>query len=68
MMTATNPIVDALAKEEAKLVRQQENHAATQAVIDILGESAKELNKLERQKKAMAETQANIKKLSAALK
>ena len=64
----SNPIQVALAKEEAKLVRQIENNDATIAVMQILGENAKELAKVERQKEAMAETRSNIKKLKAALK
>lgn len=63
-----NPIKAALQKEEEKLVRQIANHEATQAVIEVIGDSAKERNKLERQLKAMEDTKANIAKLSAAAK
>ena len=63
----SNPIKAALAKEENKLVRQIENHEATKAVIEVLGDNAKERNKLDRQEAAMKETKANIAKLKKAV-
>ena len=64
----SNAIKIALAKEEAKLARQIENHESTQAVIQVLGDSAKERNKLDRQVAAMEETKSNIAKLKKAIK
>lgn len=63
----SNAIQAALAKELSKLARQKENHEATQAVIEILGDNPKERGKLERQAEAMKETEANIRKLQAAI-
>lgn len=63
-----NPIKVALTKEQVKLARQIENHEATKAVMEVLGESPKELNKLERQRVAMEDTKRNIAKLEAAVK
>ena len=63
----SNPIKAALAKEQAKLVRQLENHEATKAVIEILGDTPKERGKLDRQEAAINETRANIDKLEKAI-
>lgn len=64
----SNPIKAALVNEEAKLVRQIDNHEATKAVAEILGEDQKTRNKLERQLKAIDDTKANIRKLETAVK
>lgn len=63
----SNPLIDALAKEQGKLQRQLENNSSTKAVIEVLGETPRELNKLARQEAAIKETRSNIKKLQAAL-
>lgn len=63
----SNPIKAALANEIAKLGRQEENHAATLAVAEILGTDVKTQNKLDRQVQAMEDTKANIKKLETAV-
>ena len=57
-----------LAREEGKLARQEENHAATKIEQEILGDSAYVRGKLERQEAAMKETRANIAKLKKASK
>ena len=62
----SNPIKAALANEQAKLGRQEENHEATKVVAEVLGTDIKTQNKLDRQIQAMEETKANIKKLEAA--
>ncbi len=62
----TNPIKDALAREESKLVRQIANSEATLAVMEILGDTAKERNKHDRQLQAIKDTKANINKLKKA--
>ena len=62
----SNALINAIAKEQDKLVRQLENNAATKEVIAVLGESPRELNKLARQEAAIKETRSNIKKLQAA--
>ncbi len=64
----SNAIIDALAREEGKLVRQIANRDATLAVIDVLGDSAKEQSKLGRQNQAIADTETNIAKLSKAVR
>ena len=64
----SNALINAIAKEQDKLVRQLENHEATKQVIAVLGESPRELNKLARQEAAIKETRSNIKKLQAATK
>lgn len=57
-----------LAREEAKLIRQNENHEATKIEQELLGDSAIVRGKLERQIEAIKQTEANIKKLTAAVK
>ena len=64
----SNPLKAALAKEEAKLTRQIENHEATKAVVEVLGETQIDRNKMDRQLEAIEQTKANIKKLEAAVK
>lgn len=64
---SNDALINALAQQEGKLKRQQDNHEATKAVIAVIGESPRELNKLAKQKKDMAETRANIKKLTEAI-
>lgn len=58
----------ALQREQAKLVRQLDAVEATQAVIEVLGDSVRERNKLDRQLAAIDETKANISKLEAVVK
>ena len=57
-----------LAREEGKLARQEENHAATLVEQEILGDTAIVRGKLERQIEAMEVTKANIAKLKKASK
>lgn len=57
----------ALQKEEAKLARQEENHEASKAVAEVLGDTAKEIKKRDKQIADMKVTRANIKKLQAAI-
>lgn len=63
----SNAIKSLLAREEGKLVRQLENHEATKAEQEILGDSAIVRGKLDRQEVAMKATKANIAKLKKAL-
>ena len=64
----SNGIKALLAREEAKLIRQNDNHEATKMEQEILGDNAVVRGKLERQEAAIKQTETNIKKLAAAVK
>lgn len=64
----SNAINMAIAKEQQKLIRQEENHESTKALLAVLGDDVKELNKLERQKEAIKETKQRIARLEKARK
>ena len=65
---SNDALINALAKEEAKLVRQEENHEASKAVVAVIGDSAKEAKKRDKQLEDIKQTKSNIKKLQAAIK
>jgi K+/H+ antiporter YhaU regulatory subunit KhtT len=67
-MSKINPLVSALAREEAKVIRQTDLRDSTIAEMEVLGETAKGMNRLERQNQAIRDTKANITKLKAAVK
>jgi len=61
-------LINALAKEESKLVRQEENHEASKAVVAVIGDSAKEAKKRDKQLEDIAQTKKNIAALKKAIK
>lgn len=61
-------ILSLIEREQNKLARRREALAATDAEIEILGDSVKLQNKRARQEAAIKESQAAIKKLNAANK
>ena len=63
----SNPLVQALAREEGKLVRQETLRDSTVAEMEILGANAARLGRQERQNKAIVDTKANITKLKKAV-
>ena len=62
----SNAILNAIAREQGKLLRQIDAVAATKVAIEVLGDSPREQAKLARQEACVKETRANIKKLQAA--
>ena len=64
----SNPLQAALTNERAKLRRQEDNHASTVALAELVGEDTRYAGKVVQQQEAIATTKANIEKLEKALK
>ena len=59
-------LLNLIEREQRKLERRRENVAATEAEIEVLGDSVKLRGKLQRQKAAVEESLANLEKLNKA--
>ncbi len=64
----SNGVLNAIAREQSKLQRQLDACEATEALLEVLGESVAERSKLVRQQVAVKLTKANIAKLNKAVK
>ncbi len=62
----SNAILELIVREQSKAERRRANVAATQAEIQIFGDSTKLQNKLARQEAAVQESVDNLEKLNKA--
>lgn len=62
----SNAILNAIAKEQSKLLRQIDNLESTKAVLEVLGDDPREQAKVSRQEDAIKDTKSRIAKLQKA--